>query len=103
MKGVAGLASLVVGALASKDIGPYSYSATKTSTIYDKSNMKWTILSYTAYNEDTGEEFFRLEHTLDADIQATDEVIFELAYTMQNDEWTNKLVIAEDVSVCKIS
>ncbi len=68
MRGVAGLASLVVGALASKDIGPYSYSAATTSTIYDKSNMKWTIVSYTAFNQDTGEEFFRLEHTLAADI-----------------------------------
>ena len=68
MKGVVGLASLVVGALASKDLGPYAYSASTTSTIYDRSGMKWTIVSYTAHNEDTGEEFFRLEHTLEADI-----------------------------------
>ncbi len=68
MKGVVGLASLVVAALASKDIGPYSYSTSTNQTIYDKSGMKWTILSYTAFNGDTGEEFFRLEHTLAADI-----------------------------------
>ena len=50
MKGVVGLASLVVAALASKDIGPYSYSKSTNQTLYDKSGMKWTINSYTAFN-----------------------------------------------------
>jgi hypothetical protein len=60
MKGVAGLASLIVGALASKDLGPYSYSALTTTKLIDNTNVKWSVISYTAYNQDTGIEYFRL-------------------------------------------
>lgn len=94
---------MIVGALAAIDQGPYSYSAKTDTTLYDFGGIKWVVTSYTAFNEDTGLEYFRLEHNLDANVKATDKVTFEIAFTMQNDNWTNKTQIAEDVSVCLMS
>ena len=36
----------------------------------------------TGYEEDSGLEYFRIEHELEADVKATDEVTFEIAFRM---------------------
>ena len=56
----------------------------------------------TGYEEDTGNEYFRIQHELEADIKATDQVTFEIAYTMQNDPWTNKMIMSDDGVICKV-
>ena len=58
--------------------------------------------TYSAHDLDKGIEYLRLEHELTANIKATDQVTFELAFTAKNDPWTNKLKLSEDVAVCKL-
>ena len=54
------------------------------------------------YEEDTGNEYLRIEHYLEADIKATDDVIFEIGFTTGNDPWENKMDMAYDVATCKL-
>ena len=63
----------------------------------------WEMTVSTAYDEDYGLEYIRFKHELTANIKATDEVSFEVAFTSTNDPWTNKQVIAEDGAVCKLT
>ena len=64
--------------------------------------FKWTMYTKTGYEEDTGYEYFRIQHELEADIKATDQVTFEIAFTMQNDPWTNKMIMSDDGVICKV-
>lgn len=95
---------MACGALAAKDVGPWSYSSRDETTIYSNNSngITWKVFSWSAYDEDKGFEYIRLEHQLDALIKATDAVTFELSFTSQSDPWTNKQVIAEDAAVCKV-
>lgn len=43
-----------------------------------------------------------MEHELTADIKATDEVTFEVAFTSGSDKWTNKMVMSDDGVICKV-
>jgi len=81
-------------------VGPWSFSTTDSLTLYDKSDIKWVLKTYSAYDEDAGIEYFRMQHELDAQLKATDTVTFEIAFTSKSDTWTNKMVMAEDASVC---
>ena len=46
-----------------------------TQTVFDRT-FKWTILSQSYFNEDTGDIRLRLTHTLIANILPTDEITF---------------------------
>ena len=113
MKSFYSFASLAVAALCSEDLGPWSYSYDEfanrdVKTLFDYtdneigSGLVWKLYTYTALEYDTGNEYFRMEHELTADIKATDEVTFNVAFTSASDPWTNKMVISDDGVICKV-
>lgn len=51
---------------------------------------------------DSGLEYFRIEHELQANIKATDKVTFEVAFTVDTDPWSNKKDIANDLVTCEM-
>lgn len=104
MKGSFGFASLLVTFIkASVDVGPWSYSQADETELFNANGIVWKITTKTAYDEDAGIEYFRIQHDLDANIKATDVVTFEIAFTSKSDPWTNKLTMAEDSVVCTMS
>jgi hypothetical protein len=104
MKGTCSFASLVVGALASYDVGPWTYSKSVETTLFNDTVNKitWKLTHYTAYDEDKGIEYVRFQHDLVAPIKGTDEVTFEIAFTTENDPYTNKRAMSEDAVLCKL-
>ena len=112
MKGVYSFASLAILTLASEDVGPWrtsTYSETKQliNDPYDSdadsgSGIVWEIVTKSMFEEDTGNEYLRIEHTLTANIKATDDVIFEIGFTTGQDPWENKMSMAYDVATCKL-
>lgn len=108
MKNFYSFATLAVAAVASEDLGPWRWSETAFVTLIDISNtagdfkFKWTMSYKTGYEEDSGLEYFRIEHELESDVKATDEVTFEIAFRMQNDPWTNKMLMSDDGVICKV-
>ena len=69
-------ALLASAALCSEDVGLWRWSTTDETTILDVTgsghSFVWKMSSKTGYEEDTGYEYFRIEHELEADIKATD-------------------------------
>ena len=107
MKGaLQAFASLAITAYSAEtDIGPWTYSPTDLVTdteLYNYGGIIWKVRVTTAHDLDAGVEYLRLRHELTAPIQATDEITFEIAFTTENDPWTNKQIIAEDGAVCKM-
>ena len=106
MKGVYSFASLAILALASEDVGPWrtsTYSETKNMiNDPDGTGIVWTMKTSSMYEEDTGNEYLRIEHNLTANIKATDDVIFEIGFTTGQDPWENKMSMAYDVATCKL-
>ena len=74
MKAFASFASLATMAAAASDSGPWSYSSSDTTTIFTSPNSDiiWKLITYSAYDEDNGKEYFRMQHELTADIKSTD-------------------------------
>ena len=103
MKGSSIVCLLAAMAAASEDDGPWYKTAEKSTTLYDLNGIKWVLKTYTAKDEDKGISYLRFQHELEAPILPTDEVSFEIAFTTQNDPWTNKSTIAEDSAVCKMT
>ena len=103
MRATLSFASLAVAALASKDTDPIKFSKSVTKTLYDKSSIKWTMKTETLHYLDTGIEYLRLTHELEAPIRPTDQITFEVAFTSSTDPWINKEKIAEDVAICKMT
>lgn len=105
-------AGLIAAAFAGEDIGPWTYSKKAKLVLYENggttgttptsvpSTITWTLYTYSAFDEDAGIEYFRLQHELDAQIKGTDTVTFEIAFTSGSQYVTNKKVIAEDSAVC---
>jgi len=91
---------------ASEDEGRWNYSTKTTTVIWkalaDGETPIWSIISYSAFDADNGIEYFRLEHELEYDIKSTDKVTFELNFLVDQDQWTNKEVIMEDVVRCQV-
>ena len=104
MKNFYSFASLAVAALGSEDVGLWRWSEVDTTTMLDKTakGFGWTMYTKTGFEEDTGYEYFRIEHELEADIKSTDQVTFEIAYTTELDPWTNKTIMSDDGVICKV-
>ena len=106
MKNFYSFALLAGAAFGSEDVGLWRWSTQDTTTMLSTTagsrTFKWTMYTKTGYEEDTGYEYFRIEHELEADIKASDEVTFEIAYTMANDPWTNKMIMSDDGVICKV-
>ena len=104
MKNFYSFASLAVAALGSEDVGLWRWSEIDTTTMLDKTakGFGWTMYTKTGFEEDTGYEYFRIEHELEADIKSTDQVTFEIAYTTELDPWTNKTIMSDDGVICKV-
>ena len=112
MKGICSFASLAILALASEDVGPWNYSAVTSKVMLETectaddcttnpgTNIKWTMITSSAHDLDNGKEYFRVEHVLEAPIKSTDKVSFEIGFTVDNDPWSNKLVMANDLVSC---
>lgn len=98
--------TLALTALASEDVGLWRWSETDTNTILAAGSgshtFQWKMYTKSGFEEDTGKEYFRIEHELEGDVKATDQVTFEIAYTMKNDPWTNKMIMSEDGVICKV-
>lgn len=102
--------ALSTAVLASEDVGKWRWSNNgepDTTTILAANTagthtFEWKMLTKTGYEADTGNEYFRIEHQLEANIKATDQVTFEVAFTMKNDPWTNKMEMSDDGVVCKV-
>ena len=98
--------TLALTALASEDVGLWRWSDTDTTTILETTKgthtFVWKMYTKTGFEEDTGKEYFRIEHELVDDVKSTDQVTFEIAYTMKNDPWTNKMIMSEDGVICKV-
>ena len=106
MKNFYSFALLAGAAFGSEDVGLWRWSTQDTTEMLNKTGgtktFKWTMYTKTGYEEDTGYEYFRIQHELEADIKASDEVTFEIAYTMANDPWTNKMIMSDDGVICKV-
>ena len=109
MKTFCSFASLAISAIASEDVGLWRWSNSGVAdevTILDKTanghSFKWKMITKTGFEEDTGLSYFRIEHELEADIKASDEVTFEIAYIMEQDKWVNKTIMSEDGVICKV-
>ena len=104
MKAFASFASLATMAAAATDVGPWTYSQADTTTIFTAplGDVIWKLTTYSAYDEDNGYEYFRMQHELTAPIKATDQVTFEISFTTKNDPWVDKMTMSDDIAICKV-
>lgn len=78
------------------------------STVIGTSNtdndIVWTMTTYSVYYEDSGETKVRIKHELEADIFATDSVMFEVAFRPSSlPDPTDISTIGEDYVQCEMS
>jgi len=63
----------------------------------------WRISVQTIYDMDTGFEWLQVEHNIEANFMATDQVEFELAFRTSTDPFIdNTALIALDAGICKM-
>lgn len=64
----------------------------------------WQVYSSSWYNEDTGEQKFRIRHYLEMDILASDIIEFEISFRPNSKPYaTSTSVIGEDYFICKLT
>ena len=98
--------SLALTSFASEDIGLWRWSDEDDNVIMASMDgthtFVWNMKTKTGFEEDSGNEYFRITHELTGDVKATDQVTFEIAYQMKNDPWVNKMIMSEDGVICKV-
>ena len=83
------------------DASGYDGSWTSQRLI-DSGDIVWDMKVSTAFEEDSGNTYLRFKHELTANILPTDEVTFEVAFTVDDDPWSNKMEMADDLAVCNL-
>lgn len=74
-----------------------------TSTVTQPSTVAWYMNVQSVYDNDTGFEWLEIEHVVTADIKSTDLISMELAFTSQNDPYTDRVnSLAYDSGLCNL-